>query len=583
MSAAARHARLAVLSADIVGYTALMQADEWSVHARAMAHLDGAIRPAIARQGGRIVKHTGDGFLAVFEDCDAALAAALAIQADVAALDAQQGGPALPYRMGLHLTDAIVEAHDVFGEGVNLAARLQAAAEPGRILVSAVLHAALSPAAASGMADLGVLALKNMRGAVRAYGLGGSAAAPQREAAARPSIAVMPFRQRPPDPESEWFAAGVIEGVLHVLGGIDNLLVIARGTALAHAARTGLEATDPVEVGRALSVRYVLNGTVERRAGRLRILTELADATTGATIRTDRHDGEDTDLFEMQDRIASDVVAAIAPSVHASELARAQRQHPESLSGYDLLLRGLDVLYRMKREEYDEARGLLQQAMAADTGFGSTYAHAATWHMFRIGQGWSPNLEADAAEAARCADGALERDPNNAVALAIKGQMLSFTRREYAAALRLLDRAVALGPNCHMAFALRCATRNWTGDVTGALADGERAMRISPLDPFAFFAEHMLSQAHYFGGDFAAAIEWGRRAESHTPRLTSNLRTLTAALVADDRLDEARQVAARMLAIEPGFGLVRFAARSPFAPELRATYVTRLRAAGLPE
>jgi adenylate cyclase len=583
MSSITERRQLAVLAADIAGYAAQMEADEAATHACAMHHLHDIIGPALASAGGRLVKHTGDGFLAVFPGCAAALAAALGLQTALAA-DAAAATPALAYRMALHWTDAILEPHDVFGEGVNLAARLQSVAEPGRVVLSEAVVRELNGARDIVLSDLGVLSLKHLRSPVRAYACGEQAAPPVLTPGDnRPSIAVMPFRLHPADPDGEWLANGIIEGVLHVLSGIENLLVIAHGTAVAHAGAAGAAARDPVAVGAALGVRYVLGGSIWRQGERLRVMTELCDAATGTRLRSERLDGEAADIFDMQERMARDVVAAIAPAVRAHELARAMREHPESLGGYHLLLRGLDVLYRLDRASYDDARGLLQRAMAEAPGFGSTYAHAATWHMFRVGQGWSPDIARDADEARRCAELALARDPHNSVALAMCGQMLSFTARDYAGALRMLDRAVQVGPNCHMAWTLRATTRGWMGDADGAIADCRMAMRISPLDPFAFFTKHMLSQASYFGGHWDEAVRWGREAAEHTPRLTSNLRTLAAALVARGDVEEGRRLARRILEIEPGFTLGRFAARTPIAEPGRQHYIARLRTAGLPD
>jgi adenylate cyclase len=241
------------------------------------------------------------------------------------------------------------------------------------------------------------------------------------------------------------------------------------------------------------------------------------------------------------------------------------------------------LLYRLKREDFDRARGLLQQAMASDPGYGPAYSHAATWHMFRIGQGWSPSFEDDTREAARCAIAAIERDRNDAVALAIHGQMLSFTRREYDGAMHFLDRAIAAGPSCHIAWTLRSTTAGWLGDGKRAIEHARRALQLSPFDPFAFFAEHMLSQGYYVNGDYHDAVIWGRRAAARNDRLTSNLRTLAAALVAIGDIAGAREVGRHVLEVEPGFSLRKFAARTPITPEILKFHVPRLRAAGLPD
>jgi adenylate cyclase len=575
---------VAVLAADVAGYTSLMEAAEEATHLRFMGLLSEVVEPNIASHRGRVVKNTGDGFLAAFESAKDAVDCAVEVQKLVCQASATDAAPML-FRMGINLTEAIVEPHDIFGDGVNLAARLQASAEPGGIVVTAAIADQLRAEENLRLTDLGQLKLKNMSRAVHAFGIsaGPSARPPAAKFPAlpdnRPSIIVLPFRLEPSDTQDTWFAEGIIEGIIHILAGIENLFVISRGTSLAYAGQT----VDPRAVGLQLGVRYALSGIVRRTKDRLRVSTELADASTGTVLRADRRNGALGDLFEMQDRIANEVVAAIAPAVRGEELARAMRKPPDNLTAYDLLLQALELLYQLRFDTFDRARGLLQQAMAHDPGYAPAYSHAATWHMFRIGQGWSTSVTADAEEAARCAASALERDPNDAVALAIYGQMLSFTRRDYDTALLFLDRAIAASPSCHMAWTLSSTTAGWIGDGKRAVEHATRAMQLSPLDPFAFFTEHMLSQGHYISGDYDQAIAWGRRAASRNNMLASNLRTLAAALVASGDLEAARHVGRRILELDPDFGLKEFAVRSAMSPRVLESHIPRLRIAGLPD
>jgi len=394
-----------------------------------------------------------------------------------------------------------------------------------------------------------------------------------------PSIAVMPFRQFLGGATDDTLAEGTVEEIIHSLSGIEGLFVIARATTQVFADRNA----DARTIGRELGVRYVLTGSVHRAGTRLRILTELADAETGRAIRTDRYDGQPAELFDMQDRIAAQVVAALAPAVRQQELQRAQRKRPDSMTAYDLVLQALDLTHAFERDSFDRARGLLQQAIALDPHYAPAWSHAALWHMFRIGQGWSPDMQADAAEAARCAAAAIARDRHDARALAIHGHMLSYLQKDYEAATAALAEAIAAGPSCALAWALSGATRSYVGDGARAVAHAERAIRLSPLDPMVFFSEHLLSQAHYINGDMARAIEWGRKSAAKNGLLTSNLRSLAASLMAAGEVDAARRVARRMLAVEPGFRLGAFAARTPFQPAILAPFIDRLRAAGLPE
>jgi TolB-like protein len=395
----------------------------------------------------------------------------------------------------------------------------------------------------------------------------------------RPSIAVLPFRKDHPDPEEAYFADGIIEGIVHVLSGLDGVFVVSRGSALAFAQMT----TDARAAGRELGVRYVLYGGVRRAGGRLRITTELTDAERGTILRTDRYEGDTADLFALQDRIAEQVAAAIAPHLREQELMRALRKPPATLGAYDLVLRALDQLRRLDEEAFAASRATLDQAIAADPGYGAAHSYLAWWHMLRIGQGWSRDAVADHDAAERHAEMALERDRQDALAITIRGSVLGYVRRDFEAARRLLDRAVELSPSCALAWAYGAGLRCWVGEGEAALRHAERAVRLAPLDPFSFLHEHMLAQAHYTLGRLDQAIAWAQRSAIANPRHAPNWRLLVASLAGAGRAADAAEPAARLLRLDPGFTLGAFAARTPLAGELRETFVGRLRLAGLPD
>ncbi|WP_149537836.1 adenylate/guanylate cyclase domain-containing protein [Siccirubricoccus phaeus] len=573
---------LAVLAADIAGYTRLMENGEEATHLRFTALMDGIVRPLLAARGGRIVKNTGDGFLATFESALQATECALQIQDRIAGAAAHESGPAIAFRMGLNYADIIVEPHDVFGEGVNLAARLQALAEPGGVIVSAEVAEQLGANAPLPLLDLGEISLKHIRRPARAFALGRRPAPPaeEPELPALPSIAVLPFRLPPgADPEDAWFAEGLIEGIVSVLSGIEALFVIATAATHAYAGRV----VDPRQVAQDLGVRYVLTGSAWRAGEKLRITTELCDAATGAVLRADRHDGAARDLFDMQDRIATELVALLAPSVQERELRQAMRKAPDSMTGYDYLLQALDVMHRVERDSFDAARGLLQQAIAAAPDWAKPRSHAALWHMVRINQGWSPNPYAEFPEVAQLAASALERDPHDAVALAIQALMLCFAKRDYETAKLLIDRATAAGPNCALAWGIAGFIRACRGDWRMGVEAGHKALRLSPHARLASLYEHAITLTYLIGGQYAEAVEWGRRTERRNPTCVSNQRALMAALVALGEEDEARERAARLLRQEPGFRLSVFAAHSALSGPILERFLTLLRAAGLPD
>lgn len=395
----------------------------------------------------------------------------------------------------------------------------------------------------------------------------------------RPSIAVLPFRKDAADPQEAYFADGIIEGIVHVLSGLDGLFVVSRGSALAFAQHT----LDARAAGVELGARYVLYGGVRRAGGRLRITTELTDAERGTILRADRYDGAEEDLFDLQDRIAEQVVAAVAPQLREHELARALRKPPASLSAYDFVLQALDQLRQLDAESLGGAWTLLRRAAEADPGYAPAHSYTAWVHVLRIAQGWSADAAADAAEAEQAALRAIRSDRNDGLAYAIQAYVVAYTRRDYEGGQHLLRRALEAAPNNALAWAFRSATHSWSGQGAEAVACGERALRLAPFDPFTFMYEHLLAQAHYTAGAYDQAVAWARRAAFANPRHAPNWRTLVASLVAAGLVEDAAEPARRLRAVEPGFSLAAFAARTPLQGVQRDDFVQRLRLAGLPD
>jgi len=395
----------------------------------------------------------------------------------------------------------------------------------------------------------------------------------------RPTLAVLPFRQDHGDPEDAYFADGIIEGIVHVLSGVDGLLVISRDSALAVADLS----LDARAVGQALGVRYVLYGGVRRSGGRLRVSTELTEAASGTILRVDRHEAETDDLFALQDRIAEQVVAVIVPQLRHHELGRSLRKAPANLTAYDLVLRALDQMRRMDRGAFAGARDLLERAMQADPHSALPYSYAAWWHSLRIARGWAEDAAADSEAARRLAGAALLRDRQDAFALALSGLLLGYTEHRFEAARRMLDQAVSISPSCAIAWTWGAALRCWLDEGPEAVRWAERALRLAPRDDLTFWHEHILAQAHYTNGDFERAEACARASLDTNPQFSYSWRTLIVSLVAMDRLAEAREIAGRLLEREPGFTLRGLLARTPQQGAMRDLYVERLRVAGLPE
>jgi TolB-like protein len=397
------------------------------------------------------------------------------------------------------------------------------------------------------------------------------------QADGRPSIAVLPFRKDYADPEEAYFADGIIEGIVHVLSGLEQIFVVSRSSSLA-VAKTTVEAR---AAGRELGVGYVLYGGVRRSGNRLRIATELSETEGGAIIRSDRYDGEVAELFDLQDRIALQVITTIAPQVRQHELTRALRKPPASLTAYDLVLKALDRLHRLDHVALDEAAALLRRAVESDPGFALAQTTIAWLHVLRIAQGSTQDIAAEAEAAARAAAIAIEHDRNDAMAKAIRGFVLAYTRHDFAPALRLLDDAVATSPSCALAWSYGAALRCWLDAGVEAVEWAKRGLRLAPHDPFTFLHEHILSQALHGAGEMQEAVIWARRSIASNPHHSPSWRVLAASLVALGEETEAMAAARRMHELEPGFSLRILAARTPLQGTARTTFIDRLRRAGV--
>ncbi|MBX9699001.1 MAG: adenylate/guanylate cyclase domain-containing protein [Acetobacteraceae bacterium] len=574
---------IAVLAADIAGFSRLMEAEPERTHARMMELEAAVVRPAIARFAGRLVKSTGDGFLASFDSARSALECAQAIQSSIAErVAAEPPANRLLYRIGLNIAEAFLDGGDIYGDGVNIAARLQTHAEAGGLVATAAICELVGQVEGIDTVDIGELRLKNISRPIRAFSLRAAArpALPPAQAGSdgRPSIAIVPFHAASRGRSDAYFAEGIIEGIIHVLSGLREVFVLSQGSTLAYAG----PAVDPRRVGRELGVRYVLHGTVRRLSNHLRIRTELSDAASGAVLRSDQYDGHSRDLFAMQDRISSEVVSAIAPEVREQELHRAMRKHPDNMSAYDFLLQALDQLHRFDRDSFFRAGGLLQQAISDDPGYASARSYLAWWHILRISQGWSTDPGVDRREAGRQSTLAVDLDGSDFLALAIRGHGLAWMR-QYQASMQMLDRAVAVGPNCALAWTMRGLTCGFLGDTAEAVRSGELALRLAPSDPFSFYHQSILAQGYYVAGRVEEAIALAIKVFARCETFGSNLRLLTVALMAAGRPAEARAMAIRLLAAEPDFRLSAFAERTVLPLPYRDDYIIRMRDAGIPE
>jgi len=568
----------AILVADVAGYSALVGADEDGTIRAWKGHL-AALEPVIALHGGRIVKTIGDGILAEFSSVIDAVSAAALMQARMA--ERNTGIPAgrrIELRMGIHVGDVVVDGDDILGDGVNIAARLQTIASPGGLAVSGRVFDDVAGRLELAFEDLGPQAFRNTARPVPGYALAAHAPARPRETIAlpdKPSVAVLPFTNMSADPDQDYFADGIAEDIITGLSYVPWLFVIARNSSFTY---KGL-AVDIREIGRQLGVRYVLEGSVRRAGERLRVTGQLIDAGTGGHLWSGRYDGSAAEVFELQDRITADVIAAIAPGIRNAEIARAARKRPESLDAYDHYLQALAAIHRAR---IDDADAHLDQAIDRAPGFAKARALKA----------WCGTLfpwigrSVDAAEFARRADLAeavldsLDTDPEDE---AYAGYCLAFCGRDYGRGQRLVEQATERAPSFAWAWASSAMLRAYRGDSEPAIERAHRALRLSPYDPMAFRTHLALSFAYLAAGDFERMLEQTRLGLELNPRALLIIRHQAVALAHLGRIDEAQAVARRYASQAPKFqtSLYSSTLRHLLSDQVRQAMIEGLRLSGM--
>jgi len=577
----------AILVADVVGYSRLMGLDEAGT-AQAVREHRVAADPLIVEHGGRVFKTTGDGVLIEFGSVVGAVECALALQHLAAERNAALAGDRrMEWRIGVHLGDVLIEGEDILGDGVNIAARLEGIAEPNGIYISEDAFRQVHGKVGVEFADLGEQSLKNIARPLRVYCVGSSAASQTVTAPAvlplpdKPSIAVLPFANMSGDPEQEYFADGMVEEIITVLSRIRWLFVIARNSSFTYKGQT----VDVKRVGREFGVRYVLEGSVRKAAGRVRITAQLIDAASGTHLWADRFDGSLEDVFNLQDQVASGVIGAIEPKLRQSEMERAIRKPTESLDAYDLYLRALTLRDTHTDESVHEAVALLQRALAIDPNYAPAKAAIGWSRVHQRTHGRSPVSETEAAEAVALARQALEIGKDDPDTLWMAATTLAIFAGEHAVAAAAIDRALMLNPNSAHAWAARgfvCRSRDQPGPAIQAF---ERAMRLSPLDRLRRAFTVGIAIAHLAADRYEQAADWAEQTLREEPGYRVALTCKTAACALLDRADDARATLSQLIEAQPGLTIARYSAfwSRIFSPALLAIWLTGLRKAGLPE
>jgi adenylate cyclase len=580
---------VAVFAADVEGYSRLMGADEVGT-LKGLTERRAILDRLIEDHGGRIANTAGDSVLAEFGSAMDAVQCAVDAQAALA--EANSGiatDHCISFRIGIHVGDVMVRGGDLFGDGVNIAARLQSIAEPGGVCVSSTTYEQVRKVLPITFADLGAQHVKNIQEPIRAYQVGAPSktreAAPARVAEAesppplpdKPSIAVLPFENMSDDPKQEYFADGMVEEIITALSRFKWLFVIARNSSFTFKGK----AVDVKEVGRRLGVRYVLEGSVRKASGKVRITGQLIDAVTGTHIWADRFERDLTDVFALQDEVTVAVVSAIQPKLLQTEIALAARRRPENPTAYDFFLRAMQQYYLSTREGVAETIRLARRALELDPQFGVAAALAGASHMRNVIWGYATDPQFDGKEAVRLLRLALSIDESDPDTLAWASLTSAFMVGDCESEIEMADRAVALNPNSFTAWSCRGQVYRIAGLPEEAVQSFERAIRTSPIDPRIHVTLAGMGMAFIELRRFDEAIVAGKKGLRQSPTYVAAYRCLASAFAHLGRDAEAREAASHVLEVDPTFTISGWIARGGQSNMKLLT--EGLRKAGLPE
>jgi TolB-like protein/class 3 adenylate cyclase/Tfp pilus assembly protein PilF len=587
----------AILAADVAGYSRLMGVDEEGTHERLRAHFRELVDPKIADDHGRIVKNTGDGFLAEFASVVDAVRCAVEVQRGMA--DRNRETPEderITFRMGINLGDVIVEDNDIYGDGVNIAARLEGLAEPGGICISRVVREQIQDRLPYPFESKGEQNVKNIRRPVRVYTLrleavGGRPASstalatpiPQSAKVPRLSIVVLPFANLSNDPEQQYLADGIAEDLTTDLSRIAGMVVISRTTAFTYRNRP----IDIRQIGRELNVRYVLEGSIRRSGDRIRCNAQLIDAESDSHIWAERFDLFADDLLWLQDEVTGRIAIALDLELVKLEAAR-PGENPDA---FEYILRARSALNRdSTRDSFAEAISLCESALALDPASIQARAHLARALTLRVMEQMTDTPAADLERAEMLIADVLATSPHDPIAHAVRGELLRSQGR-YEAAIPEYERAVALDRNYAGAIATLGLCKFFAGAIEEAIPAQEQAIRLSPRDPRLPNWYWRIGMAHLLKARVDDAISWLEKARSANPRLAGPRAWLASAYAlagngegAATELDEARRLSGdnRYASIA---GFKRTAAFGPKTTQALAeeTFLAGLRKVGVPE
>ena len=573
-----------ILAADVVGYSSLMSADEVGTLSALKWHRAKLFEPAIAQHGGRTVKLMGDGTLIEFSSVVNAVQCAISIQEALI----QKAGT-IHLRIGINLGDIIIESDDIYGDGVNIAARLEQMAEADGILVSDDVYRHSCGKMEAIFEDLGEQKIKNIDQLVRIWRWHNGVSAEQKAFTAsqsnpkltlpdKPSLAVLPFDNMSGDVDQDYFADGVVEALTAALSRIRSFFVIARNSAFAYKGQP----TNVRDIGRELGVGYVLEGSVQRAGGRVRITVQLIETHTGAHVWAEKYDGSVDDIFDLQDSITEQVAGALQPSIRLAEIERVGRKRPQDFGAYDFTMRAFKHVWALEKAEAAKGLKQLNQALEKEPDYPLALALAAWCHAQGSVYNWVSDIENSKSTALGLAERAADLSADDPLILTVLGTVHTFVRN-YGAARVLLQRAVVIDPNSAWAWSRLGWLSTYADRPSEAKEHFERALRLSPLDPMNFNVFVGLASALQVEGKDNQAAEMFLRALDERPNAMWIHRNLAPALLSAGREAEAKASRDALMAAYPEMTIKRFKEAMVFSPAVLDRIGQQLFKLGVPE
>jgi adenylate cyclase len=574
MSEGTQRKLAAIMAADVVGYSRLMGEDEAGTLAALRQLRSGLFAPTVRSHGGAVVKNMGDGWLVAFDSAADAITCAIAVQAALADHDT------IKLRAAIHVGDVTHADEDVFGDGVNVASRLQDLAEPGAIVISETARRSIDAKLSSQFTDLGAQHLKNIAEPIDAFGWGmvsPSTQPPAIEMTEKPSIAVLAFYNMSEDAEQTFFADGMAEDIISALSRFHWFFVISRNSSFTYKGR----AVDVKQVAHELGVRYVLEGSVRKAGNRVRVTAQLIDALADRHVWAERFDGVLEDIFELQDEITRKIVSAVAPEYLSTEMQRARRKDIPRLDAWELAVRAHWHISQFTKADVAKARTLLKTAVELDQQSSFGLADLSFTYQVECVNGWSDDPEASIAEAVKLAQRAVSINSRDAYAFALLGAADLYSGR-HGDAVRQLEHAISLNANDPHAYALLGRAMIYLGNGEEGLAHVEQAIRLSPRDPIIALWYTIRSLCDFVEGRHESAAEWAEASIRAQPNRSVSYMDLAVNYALSGRREDAQQAIVDLTRLVPNASIDLADRTHPFVrTEDRERYHNGLRAAGL--